>query len=212
MHRRTRPIRPPHRGAALGLGLLCGGALLAEPPPARADAHDGVPLRVGVFLPYLSQPGGRATASYEIRLSASEADGASAWSHKLFVGPELGVFTRPDSHTSALAGGGIGYRLQSPGRCCFYELSVGVAYIAERHIESLDVELATGEITENRTLRHHALPAAHATFGLELLGRWGWYIDAAVGQTLSPEVPSALFFAAETGVQFRFDLAGQGAR
>jgi len=207
MQAMTPGARRP-RGIARGLGLLCAGALLAAPAPVRADAHDGVPLRVGVFLPYLSQPGGRATASYEITLSSPDVGSEPpSWRSKLFFGPEFGAFTRPANHTSVLAGAAFGYRLQSPGRCCAHELSIGLGYIAESRIASLDVELATGETTENRTWRHHALPTVHYTFALELLGRWGWYIDAAVGQTLSPDVPSALFVAAEAGVQFRFDLS-----
>ncbi len=73
---------------------------------------------------------------------------------------------------------------------------------------ALEVELATGEVTENRQLQHQFLPTVHYTFGWEFLERWGWYIDLNVGQTISAQVPSALHFGVETGLQVRFGQTG----
>ena len=117
------------RASALGAVLALGVAGLLLPSQAgAADPPQSIPVRVGVMAPYMVQPGGTASAFYEIPLDEPvEGEGPGLWRSKLFVGPQIGVFTRPDNHSSVLAGGLFGYRLHSPGGCCFHDVSLGLA-------------------------------------------------------------------------------------
>ncbi|MEL6180235.1 MAG: hypothetical protein AAFS10_14840 [Myxococcota bacterium] len=189
--------------------VLCFSVLLALPSVARADGLDGVPVRLGAFAPYAIQPGGRLAAFYAFHLDPPDATlDTDVLRTNLFVGPEVAVFTRPQVHTSVLAGVLFGYRLLTQPRDRFHEFALGAAYLAEFQIVSLDVELATGDLTKNRELRNYLVPTVHYTFGRELSGVWGWYLDVAVGRMMSREVPSALYFNAGAGVQVR--LGGGG--
>jgi len=192
-----------HTTAASALLL---SALLLAPSTASAEGDlDAVPVRLGFFAPYGIQPGGRLAIFHEFNLSPVDATlDTDTLRTNLFIGPEIGVFTRPQSHTSVLVGVLLGYRFLTSPKDRFHELSLGIAYIGESQITSLDVELATGDTTKNRELRSHALPTVRYTFGRELTDRWGWTLDLAVGRMMSWQVPSALYLSAGAGLQFRF--------
>lgn len=202
-------FRRRDRVIALAGAVVAMGLVLAGPSEAAAEQQVGTPLRLGVTLPYGIQLGGRLTAGFELPIL--EADPEARWRTTFFAGPELGVYTRPANYTSALVGGVFGYRMESPGGCCVHELAVSLAYVAESHVMSVDVDLGSGELSEDRALKNHGLGAFHYTFAVQLLDRWGWYLDLGVGQLTSYDLPSALYFAGETGVQVRFDLFGGAA-
>lgn len=203
--RTARPLhlRPTRRAVhwGLGLGLL---ALTASPAPAAENAS----VRLGYLGPYLVQPGARLSADVSV-WSTSDPATQPHWQNTLIVGLELAGFNRPRVHTSVIVGGLVGYRMQSPGGCCVHTLAASLGYLGEHQIASIRVDLATGEKTQTRELKSNALVAAHYLFAWQFLDRWGWYIDLGVGQSFWGAVPSALYFAPETGVQFRFDLGGQ---
>jgi hypothetical protein len=189
----------------VSLWVLMGINPLAHAEPVT---HAELPVRLGAWLPYLVHPGGRATALYELALgeptAASEAPG---WRSRLIFGPELGVAVRPEVETSILVGGLVGWRLQSPEGSFTHDAAVGLAWLGASQIVSVDIDLGTGEKTPHRELKHQLLPTVHYSFGWEVSQRWGWYLDLGVGQTVSSDIPSALYYAAESGLQFRFDLS-----
>lgn len=188
------------------VGLALGVMLAVSPSLAIAETQVGVPVRLGAMVPYGTQPGGRLTVGFDLPLL--DVDPEATWRTGFFAGPEFGAYMRPEAYTSGLVGAVFGYRMVSPSRCCLHELAMSLAYVAEWHIMSVDVDLATGELTEHRALKSHALPVVHYAFGWQFFDRWGWYLDLGVGQLTSTDLPSALYFAGETGVQVRFDWLG----
>lgn len=166
--------------------------------PALAD---DLALRVGFTLPYATQPGARVNGLYAVALDPPETTG---WRSTLSFGPQVAVYTWPARNTHVQFGGLAGYGLHSPGGWFEHQLSLGLAYVAEAYIDTVTVDLGSGEVTDDYGLRNHALPTAHYTFAVNFTDAWSWYLDIGAGLLLSPDVDAALYLAADTGVQVRF--------
>ncbi len=179
------------------LSVLLAAPAAADDGPA---AHPWA-MRLGFTLPYGTQPGARLGGLYDIAL---DPPGGTGWRSTLTVGPQLALYTQPARNTHVQAGALAGYGLHGPGGWVTHHISAGLAYVAEAYIARVTVDLGSGETSDDHALRNHALPSLHYTFGLNLHRRWAWYLDVGAGLLLSPDVDSALYLAADTGVQFRF--------
>lgn len=195
-------------GRVAAMALLVG--VLAA-PPASADAETTeLQVGTGLILPYAIQPGARLMLTREWALGAQP--GEAGWRSGLFAGGEVASYVRPALYTNTLVGGLVGYRLTSPEAMFSLELAVGLAWLGESRIVTVDVDLATGETTDNREFFQHALPTWHTVFGLSLIEDWRWYLDLTAGQTFSLEAVETFYFAIGTGVQITFEVGSGDAR
>ncbi len=191
--------------------VSCLAASPAAAPPPDADAV--VPLQVGLFVPYGTQPGARAALPLEFRartFTRVRRRRRVTRTGSLFAGPRLGAFVRPAQHWSLTAHGEFGYKLRGHRRGVYSAFGLGAGYLFEARIVRVRVDLGSGDTDATRELRHGLLPEASYTVGQDFKNRWGWYLRPSVGAKVLPGVGSSLFMALEVG--FRVRLLPRRAR
>lgn len=202
-------VSPLHRLGRVMVLTASLGLFATAPAPAEAEPLE-LQLGAGLILPYAIQPGARITVTREWALG--DRSGEPGWRSGLFAGGEVASYVRPALYTNALVGGLIGYRLTSPEEVFVLELAVGLAWLGESRITTIDVDLATGNTTDNREFFQHALPTWHTVFGLSLIEDWSWYLDLTAGETFSLEAVETFYFAIGTGVQITFEVGSGDAK
>lgn len=183
--------------AVLVLGTVC---------PATSAARDesGVPVRIGVYAPYLFHPGFRSSAYYEFAWhERTRRDEGLRRFGELIVGPHLALAARIDLHVAVFVGAEIGYRFRVPRRDRFHELTFATSYVAQSEKVETSVDLSSGDQDVTRELRNYALPALRYTLGRTPDRHVTWYMSTSFGWMVSAEVAYSVFYDFEFGVQVR---------
>ena len=193
-------------------GTLLLLALASASPEARAPSP-GTPLTIAIYGPYLSQPGLKLGTYLELLPWTVERRRGARW-RSLFLGPQLGLFTRPGNHVSALLNAELGYRSLLPARAgLFTATSIAVGHLIEFEIVSYSVDLGSGAQRPRREARSYALPTLNFAVGQEFRPRLGWYAKASIGRSFAALHDGALFYAIEIGLQLRLGARDEeGAR
>lgn len=197
----------------VGSMLLSAALSLAAPadapsdPSVRTPSPTGVELGLSYYGPYFVQPGVKLGARVPLQTWASRRTTEGGTPRKLrtlFVTPQLGFFARPAQHFDLLLNLKFGYRALRPAHGLYVAPSLGFAYYAAFQQVALAVDLATGELTPTRELRHHLLPTLNYEFGQRLTPDagppLGWFVELSYGHDFSPSIASALWMAFEIGL------------
>lgn len=210
--------------AALALGAPSETPAAPSEAPASADSvvdapatstARGVELTLAYYGPYFVQPGVKLGARVPLRTWASRRTAPSGAPRKLrtlFIAPQLGFFARPAQHFDVIVNAALGYQALRPKHGLYVAPSIGVAYYVAAQQVALAVDLATGDQTPTRELRHHVLPTLSYAFGQRLRPRSGppvgWFVELSYGHSFSPSVASALWLAFELGVSIELGPRG----
>lgn len=183
----------------------------SDAPATRGQRESGLPMTIGVFAPYLVQPGVRVGAPLVIRdwpSAGCEVQCRCGRTLSLFAGPQIAFFTRPGHHLDLMVEGEFGGRWLSHRRGLFASLSLSVGYLLSSQVIAESIDLATGERDKTREERHHLVPAINTTFGQERWSGLGWFVRFSAGEKRSHKVASSLWYSAEVGVRVR--IGGKG--
>lgn len=134
-------------------------------------------LELGLMAPYLIQPGLQVGWVQPVRGPA-------------FVRPQLGVFTRPGRHASAMADVEVGLRGPRFGA------SVGLGYVAEVRLDGETIGL-DGSRSASRSLHHHVLPTLNGDVAWTRPG-----VDPFLRLSLGRKMPVGSDGAVWLGVEF----------
>jgi len=160
--------------------------------PARAEAPPtGPDFTLGYYTPYGVQPG--------VRLASRHRRGDGG---RLFISPSASIFTRPWNHLSGMLNADIGLWRDRDGRLTHTAWSIGSGYLAAAQVTSESIDLASGEATAERELRHYYLPTVNYELGWGQRSRQSWFGKLSYGRKVSPSVEDSDFFAVELGARF----------
>ncbi len=169
----------------------------------------GIPLNTGLYGAYGIQPGIKLGTEFGLRETMIESEDKTKYKN-IFLSPQIGVFVRPENHTSFLVNADIVYKMKSDHRKLYIAPSIGVGYLMARQILDVTVDLSNGEISnKNRELRHYFLPVANFEFGKEPKNKMGWYSKFSYGRKISSTPENSGFFAIELGLKFRIKKKGE---
>ncbi len=162
----------------LSLLLFLPGAAIADEPE----------LSVGLVLPYGVQPG----VQVGLTLGLTE---------RVFLRPQLAVFTRPGVHSDLMTDVEIGLRSPRGARGWSASTSLGVAYLLSLQVRSKSVDIGTADVTRTRAFRHHVVPALNGEVSWTAPAGLGAYARMSVGWKVPIGEPSSLWFMPEIGVR-----------
>ncbi len=161
--------------------LLLAGLTSAQAAPTAVS--------VGLTAPYGVWPG--VAVSAEIALTEG-----------LYLSPRVSGFASPLTHRSALTQLDLGWRTRTGARGWSGALSAGLGYRLESQLRGIEVDLATGEQSSTRALRHSLLPAASVEATRALGDRVAAYGRFSSGLELGIGTHDAVFFGLEAGLRF----------
>ncbi|MEO0895517.1 MAG: hypothetical protein AAFY71_03785 [Bacteroidota bacterium] len=173
--------------------LLLGGCL-----SLAGIAQQRIPINVSYYAPYLIQPG--LKVSTDIYLT--EMGQAEETSKLLFVSPQVGYFSQPNTSRNLLFQADMGIRFKKAERARYISPSVGLAYVRSTQILSNEVNLGSLESTPQTKIKSFFLPTLNLKMGREGTGRLGQYVNLFLGHQFSTEATNASFFGLELGLSF----------
>ena len=198
---------PPIARSATDAMPASDPALASGIRPAQTAAPvQGIPVTIGVFTPYMIQPGVRIGLPWSVRTwPSSEGRGTRHRGRtlSLFAGPRLSFFTRPGHHRDLMLEGEVGARFMSHGSGWNGALSLSFGYLLSSQVIAESIDLATGSSTRTREWRHHITPAINVTVGKRWHPRLGWFATLSLGDKRSFQVAPSLWYTAELGVRVR---------
>lgn len=112
----------------------------------------------------------------------------------------VGAFARPDDHHDLWASAVGGTRHDTPSGW-FGEFVAGVGYDARWQIETLSVDIGSGDVTRNRQLQHRLVPHVAMRTGIDRGARVTWFVDVTVGRAFVGTVPNEVWFSTAVGLQ-----------
>ncbi|MBX2802392.1 MAG: hypothetical protein KTR31_32230 [Myxococcales bacterium] len=168
---------------------------------ALADPGAGSQLRVGITVPYATQPG--------LRVELQRAVASTLKRTTLTAGGEVAAYTQLGDHSSLLGGGTVALRRMG-SRGFGSAVVLGFAYTADVQTTHVGVDLATGETVRRRRLRHRLLPTLGGQLSWANHRRVGPYLGARLGPHLAFDGSGAFFFAFDAGVHTRLGRPAAG--
>lgn len=185
---------------ALFLSLALAGVDCATSP----DGHEGIPVTIGAYAPYATQPGLRLGVDLMLFERAPfRDDGCRRRNHALTLSPRVAVFSRLGNHSDVQAGAEVSWQTRPVNGRVTSSLGLGLSYQFRSQLTTETVELSTGNITREHESHSGAVAAVGYRFIYERRDRLGWYGGAQFGREFGLVDESLAFFSIEFGVQIR---------
>jgi len=196
-----------HHILALLLVLFISDYLIAQ----TNKRH--VPISIGIYAPYGTQPGGNIGTHIDLKEWETEKISKEKTyinSKKLFFSPQLGIFVRPKNHTSYILNVDIGYRMKRSNRRIYIAPSLGLGYILENRILGKTIDLSNGNnIDKDKELRHLLLPTLNFEISKEPKKQVGWFLKLSYGRKISSQIEDSAFTSLELGIKFNLQLGSE---
>ncbi len=169
-----------------------------------------LPLVIGLYAPYISQPGGKIATYINLKQWSKknpEEENAFEKANSLYVSPQVGAFVRPGNHNSLLLNADVGFKHLKRSRF-FTAYSIGIGYLNTFQIISETIDLGSGEtIGTDRERKGYFLPTINFELGKEAKKRIGWYSKLSYGRNVSTKQENSAFFALEFGLSIHLKKA-----
>lgn len=183
----------------LWVALLLSGTLLAAqaiPEPTS--------INIGYWGHFATQPGIKMGAEFSVlNWAAGEFENKGTKLRSLYVGPQVGFYTRSKNHSNLYIGMESGVRLQKKGKRGFSTYGLGLGYLGRSQILTFTHSLGDGSlVATEREWRSNFLPTLNYAYGLKINPRLSGFAKASAGTLLGPgREPSAMLFL-EIGIKF----------
>ncbi len=164
-----------------------------------------LPISIGYYGPYLIQPGLKIGTSFNLKewgVENSKKNEASTRSQSFFISPQIGLFTKPEDHTSFIINADIGYQAKK----IYSAFSIGLGYLAEFEIISISLNLGTGEIDrKNRERRDYFVPTINYELSSAINSNIRWFSKFSYGRKISSKVENSAIFIIEIGIKLNLN-------
>lgn len=152
-------------------------------------------VSIGYFSNYGFQPGVKIGTQFQLKNWETE-DYAKSY----FISPQLGFYSWIGNDFNVLVNAELGYQRVKNQRNTFSAVSIGIGYLAESEIISIDVNLSDGSKEKSRELRNHLLTTINYEFGKKVNSNLSWYGKPSFGWKLSDN--SSMVIMIELGLKF----------
>ncbi len=165
-----------------------------------------IPISVAYMGHFLYQPGLKIGTHFSLKDWEVEKDrkkGSFTQTKTLYLSPQIGLYTRPENHTSLLLNADLGIRKDREGRKSFTTFGVGLGYLSQATLLSFIVNLSDGSTQEKiRDRRGYFMPTVHYAYGKKISPSLEWYSKISVGGKLSANYAGAIVTFVELGFTF----------
>lgn len=156
-----------------------------------------------VSLGYLAhmgiQPGIKIGSDFTLKSFNSEGGYKG-----LFLSPQLAYFVNPEINNNFLLNVEFGYKTQKPGKTFYSAFSIGSGYKLQSYIKSVNVDLGSGDLSQNRELRHYFVPTINYEFGMAFRKSTGWYSKLTYGHEYLGAEGTSMIISIELGLKVYF--------
>ncbi|MCR9252463.1 MAG: hypothetical protein NXI20_18720 [bacterium] len=151
-------------------------------------------VSIGYFGEILIQPGLKTGLNFNLK---SLDDERNKW---ISGSTQIAFYSFPYDHTSLMANFESGYNWKKPDRKLGHYVGIGFGYAEQSKIESLTVNLGTGETENNRIWRTRWIPTVNYMARRDINESFGLFGKLSYGVVLSGIAESRAILFTELGV------------
>lgn len=159
------------------------------------------PISVSYLGHFILHPGIKVGTEFELKEWGES--GANKVS-RLFVSPQLGYYSAGGIQRGVFVNADVGFRRINPDniRAFYSDLSVGIAYLYQARQISLNVNVGTGEVSdENWEGTSYLMPTVSYAFGRGWSERIGWFAKGTFGGKVLGAKESEIVVMMELGLR-----------
>ncbi|MEO0731943.1 MAG: hypothetical protein AAFZ52_03840 [Bacteroidota bacterium] len=160
--------------------LLIAVLLLLLSSPVCAQTTPGkLPVSIAYLGHFGYQPGAKIGTNFNLLFLEGNRNPQRI--RRLYLSPQLGLFTWPERHTSYLANLDFGLKNRHPKKNKYTAYSCGLGYLHQARITGWRVNLADGNREKIRENQPWFLWTLNFEFGKKLTKRIEWYTKISGG-------------------------------
>lgn len=161
--------------------------------------------QVGYFAPYLSNIGGVAGCTFELKELGRNSEIERKGRNRLQLLTQVGYFLQTNVSQNIFLNPEFVYKWNKPDKRFFLTASVGTGYLVSFQRQQGTLSLATGETEYTYEAINYVIPSLNVGLGVEPKKLLGFYLKATYGRKVNNQNANAAFAGISTGLILRFN-------